>query len=578
MYWKLSRNPRKNSALRALGVCFSAMFVQCTGTISTPSGASSPSGPGSDVGEEVLGEPEVLGTSSTGELACTAPSVGATPLSRQTRAQYSRSVTSLLGVTNFQTGALPDDEKVGPFDGNVIAPIGDLAVEQYAVAAETVAKSAMGKLETLVACDRRARGDKACADEFIRTFGKKVYRRPLSSDEQSAYAALYDAYAGQGYPDALRVLVQTMLQSPTFLYHVELAPPMPPSDGSKLVALDAFELASRLSYFLVGTTPDDALLAAAGDGSLLKDATLRAQATRLLADPLADDTLERFHLQWLALDDLSQLSKDTSAYPMFDQSFASAMESELRRFVRYVMREDDGTLDTLLTAPYSFPSGKLAAVYGTDAAIDDHTPVQLNPKQRAGLLTQPAFLAVHAHADQSSPVQRGKVVIRNLLCETLPDPPPNVIATAPVPADNTTTRQRFSGHAESPACAGCHVRIDGVGFGFEAFDALGAYRATENGKPVDTRGTFAGTLDLDGPFAGPVELARKLSESEEVSACVTKQWFRFALGRFETQADSCSLDALARAFDASGRDVRSLLTGIVSSLAFRMKRAPEAQP
>jgi hypothetical protein len=481
-------------------------------------------------------------------------------------------------MTNFQVGALPDDEKVGPFDGNVIAPIGDLAVEQYTVAAESVAKSAMGKLEALVPCDRTTRGDKTCSREFIQKFGKRAYRRPLSSDEQSAYAALFDAYAGQGYADALRVLVQTMLQSPTFLYHVELAPAVPPKDGANLVALDAFELASRLSYFLVGTTPDDALLDAASDDTLLDDAILRTEATRLLEDPLADETLARFHLQWLALDALSELSKDGAAFPSFDQSVPSAMESELRRFVRYVMREDDGTLDTLLTAPYSFPSGKLAAVYGTEAAVDDHTPVQLDPEQRAGLLTQSAFLAVHAHADQSSPIQRGKVVIRNLLCETLPDPPPNVIATAPAPADSTTTRQRFAEHAEDPSCAGCHVRIDGVGFGFEAFDAIGAYRTTENGKPVDTSGKFAGTLDLDGPFTGPVELARKLSQSDEVSACVTKQWFRYALGRFETQADSCSLDALAREFDASGRDVRSLLTSIVSSQAFRMKRAPEAQP
>ncbi|MFM2421250.1 MAG: hypothetical protein RL385_5973, partial [Pseudomonadota bacterium] len=285
MYWKLSRNPRESHALRALGVCFSTLFVQCTGTIATPSGAGSPGvpgTPGNEVGEPDTEDTDVLGPSSTSALTCSVPSVGATPLSRQTRAQYSRTVSSLLGMTNFQVGALPDDEKVGPFDGNVIAPIGDLAVEQYTVAAESVAKSAMGKLEALVPCDRTTRGDKTCSREFIQKFGKRAYRRPLSSDEQSAYAALFDAYAGQGYADALRVLVQTMLQSPTFLYHVELAPAVPPKDGANLVALDAFELASRLSYFLVGTTPDDALLDAASDDTLLDDAILRTEATRLL--------------------------------------------------------------------------------------------------------------------------------------------------------------------------------------------------------------------------------------------------------------------------------------------------------
>jgi len=557
----------RTQALRTLSVCFSAMLAHCTGTVSSPSGAGG------------LGAAENApnSTNAGAALACDAPRVGATPLARLTRAQYARSVQALLGMDDVDVSGLAEDEKVGAFDGNVIAPLSELVIEQYVSLAEAVAKAAASDLPALFTCDRAAEGDAACAHDFIARFGLRAYRRPLSDDEQSAYAALYDAYAARGYTEALRVIVQTMLQSPHFLYHVELSPASP--DASATIApLDAFEVASRLSFFLVGATPDDALLAAAADGSLLEDATLKAAAERLLDDARANHTLEGFHLQWLGLDALAELNKDPAAFPGFDARYAPAMEDETRRFIRHVLREDDGSLDTLLTAPYSFPSGPLLAVYGLDAAGDGTTPVQLDPTQRAGLLTQPAFLAVHAHANQTSPVLRGKVVIRNLLCESLPDPPPNVVAKAPEPSPDATTRERFAEHEKDPACAGCHVRIDGIGFGFEAFDALGAHRDREAGKPVDARGSIVGSRDLDGSFDGAVALAHKLSQSAELSRCASTQWFRYALGRMETEADACALDSLARSFAASGRDVRALLSSIVLSPAFRTKRLPESSP
>jgi Protein of unknown function (DUF1592)/Protein of unknown function (DUF1588)/Protein of unknown function (DUF1585)/Protein of unknown function (DUF1595)/Protein of unknown function (DUF1587) len=542
------------------------VLAACTGTVGQPSGPSSAAGSDSEAGSGVPG-------ASSGALGCEVPTLGATPLARLTRTQYAESVKALLGV-DADVSQLAEDEKIGAFAGNAAAPVSELLVEQYAQVAESVAASAKSRLASLVDCEVASAGAAACASRFITEVGQRVYRRPLDAAELDAYRALYDSFGATDHSDGLRVVAQTMLQSPSFLYHVELTP----GDArGKVAPLDAFELASRLSFFLVGATPDDTLLAAAADGSLLDDTTLAAQAERLLDDPRSDRVLEDFHLQWLGLDQLASLSKSTSAFPAFDDRYAPAMEAETRAFVRYVLREDDARLDTLLTAPYSFPSGPLLDLYGVSAA-DDGGPVPLDPTQRAGLLTQPAFLAVHAHASQSSPVQRGKVVIRNVLCQSLPDPPPNVVAQAPDPRPDATTREQITAHQADPACAGCHVRIDGVGFGFEAFDALGAFRTHESGQPVDAQGTLLGTPDSDGAFDGAVELAHRLAESEAVASCVTRQWFRFALGRFEADDDACALDALTRGFEASSRNVRSLLGAIVASPAFRAKRVPASQP
>jgi hypothetical protein len=582
-----------------LGLACALATIGCTGAIRDPAAAhgpgslgprqsmnaagqdgadpsGSPTGPASLPGGK--GAPTTGPTSPTSDpgLDCTAVTVGATPLVRLNRNQYQNSVRDLLGVpaSAIDTSAIAEDEKVGPFASNTAAPVSELVIEQYMESAEALALAAAKKLEGLVACDRTQLGDDACAASFIDAFGRRAYRRPLATEEGASYQALYTAYVGSaGFADTLRIVVQTMLQSPSFLYHVELQPPAPGADAT--VPLDAYELASRLSFFLASTTPDDALLDAAASGMLATDpAELRAQAQRLLALRGASDTFASFHLQWLELDKLNGLSKDTATYPSFDPALATAMRNETVHFVDYVLRHGDGKLDTLLTAPYSFPEGALFELYGVTqpAGADPAQPVQLDPAQRAGLLTQPSFLAVHAHENQSAPVQRGKVVIRNVLCESLPDPPPNVNTTPPDPSPNATTRQRFAIHESEATCAGCHKRIDGIGMGFEAYDGIGAFRTRDGTQAVDASGTLMSTADLDGPFDGVVDLEKKLASSAEVQQCVATQWLRFALGRIETDADRCSLAQLHQAFDASGHDVRALIVAVVMSDAFREKR------
>ena len=222
--------------------------------------------------------------------------------------------------------------------------------------------------------------------------------------------------------------------------------------------------------------------------------------------------------------------------------------------------------------------GALFSVYGVaqPAGYQVGTPIAITNGQRAGLLTQAAFLARNAHADQSSPVHRGIVVRENLLCTPIPAPPANVNNAPPQVSTATSTRERFTQHSLDPNCANCHTLMDPIGLGFEHYDAVGAYRTNDGTGPVDSKGQVTGGLgELGTPFDGAVELANKLADAPEVSECVTKQWFRFSLGRIESTDDSCSLQSVRDSFRASGGNVRTLLSQIVLSDAFRNVRSTE---
>jgi hypothetical protein len=561
------------------------LLSACTGEIGGPlspsasaSGGSGGSGANGS-GTSAAGPTSNADGTSTGvvtaPLNCEQVHVGFTPLQRLSRAQYTNTVRDLLKV-NLDSASLSEDERVGIFAGNTIAPVNGLVVDQYAAAATRAAAQALPNLEKLVPCERAKLGDPACAAQFIEKFGLRVYRRPLLAQERASYVSLFQSFQANGYADALRTVVQTMLQSPNFIYRIELKPVTPGSgEGS---TLDAYELAARLSFFLLSTTPDDALLESARSGALLDSAGLQKETARLLADPRFGDTLDSFHLQWLELDKLEGLTKDSTLYPSFTPELSAAMRRETLSFVRHVINKDHAKLDTLLTASYSFPQGPLLGLYGLDSkvvrAADE--PVALDPNARAGLFTQPAFLAVHAHYNQTSPVARGKVIIRNVLCQTLPDPPPEVNTTPADPSTTASTRQRLLQHQNNPSCSGCHKRIDGIGLGFEQFDAIGAGRTMESGQAIDSSGEVLGTRSSNGSFNGAVELAHKLAASSEVQQCVATQWLRFALGRMEASADACARNKLFEDFASSDHDIRALLQAIVQSDTFRMKRVASA--
>jgi len=556
-----------------------------TGAAPGQAGGSGPSsvtgqsgGPGSSAG----------GSSGTAANPCLPGviSVGDSPMQRLTQAQYGNSVRALLGLKSVATNNIPANEKLGTFASNVSTFVTDLDVDQYTTSAETAATAALAQAswDTLVPCDHASLGDDACAALFVQTFGQRAYRRPLSATEVGRYTAQYKAFAAPasaaastgGYDNGIRVVVETMLQSPNFLYRPEVGAIN--AVNGNAVPLTPFELASRLSFFLWNSTPDDQLLSAASANQLSDASALQAQAQRLLADPRARDTMQSFHQQWLDIETAAQLTKDQATYPAYSQAVASAMAAETVDFTDYVFRQGDGKLQTLLTASYTVAGDALLPIYGVTRAAGANAsgPLQLDGTKRAGILTQTAFLAVHAHQNQSGPVQRGRTIRQNVLCEPVPDPPPNVNTAPPDPTPNATTRQRFATHESVPSCAACHQLMDKIGFGLEGFDGIGEQRAMDGTQPVDVSGAFVGTQDLDGSFNGPVELANKLAASPEVRACVTSQWFSYALGRAHTADDACSLSRLVTSFNASGQSLKQLLVDIVTADSFRYRNLSTA--
>ena len=498
-----------------------------------------------------------------------------------TRSEFNHTVRDLLGTTGTPADALAPDESIGPFFSNAIAPVTQLLVQQHDELAAALAEQASTKMNTIAGCDLAA-GGTTCAAQFIQNFALKVYRRPLESAERDEYLSLYNKELAQGtVQTAFRQVVSTLLESPFFLYHADVGAGGAPS--AKPVPLTPYELASRLSYFLWESMPDQTLFDLAAAGSLHDDAVLAAQVDRMLADPRAADAIPEFHLQWLGIRGLIGLDKDRSSFPKYDDALAAAMLAETAAFSDFVVRKGDGLMSTLFTANFSFPQGPLFALYGLaqPAGFVPGNEVRLNTAERSGILTQAAFLTAHSHRDSTSPVHRGISVRENLLCQPLNPPPPGVNMSIPAPSAGATIRDVLAAHESNPSCGGCHVLIDPIGLAFEKYDGIGAYRnswAADGSQPIDAQGEIIGGGDLSGKFDGALELAKKLASSRTAADCLANQWFRFALGRMESSDDAFSMQAIHDGFAASGNNVRKLFVSIVKSDAFRNVRATAVAP
>ncbi|MCA9671574.1 MAG: DUF1592 domain-containing protein [Myxococcales bacterium] len=504
------------------------------------------------------------GTGSTSSGLCAPVTMPA--LARLTRTQYQATLRDLVGVDIDVTTFPPDDDSLGFAVG---ATTSALLVKRYAAAAETAAKQA--DLGTVVGCAASApqkntpQGntiDEKCAREMIVSFGRRAFREPVKQDVADRLIKLYrEAVAdGQSAEDALRLVLRAMLQSPRLVYRRQ-----------RPEKQRAYSVAARLSYFLWGAPPDEALLSLAEKGGLDKGEQIAQQARVMLADKRADRAIADFFRQWLQLDRLDAISKDENTYPGFDSALAASMKRETEAFVHEVLRSGDGKLRTLLTGGYTFVDARLAAHYGIDIGADKSPSVahrvELDASRRAGLLTHASFLAINANTDQSSPIRRGKFVRERLLCQDLPAPPDNVAATPPDPDPSLPTRQRFEEHRKDPSCKSCHQLMDPIGFGFERYDGVGRYRDTEAGKPIDDSGSLVDTVDLDGDFRGVPDLAKKLAESAQVQRCMVKQWFRYAFGRRESGFDACAIREAQKRFAAADGDLRELIVAIATLLA-----------
>lgn len=496
-----------------------------------------------------------------------------TALRRLTPSAYQNTVRDLFPGVAIPAITLVPDPLVYGFDNNgeTQAPSA-LLVQQLSDGAVTVAAAAAAVPDVAFGCPADGGPDPlACGTAFLADFGPRVYRRPLAADEEAELVGLFGSVlATDGFEVAIQVVVQLALQTPEFLYLPELEV----GTGEPVVPLSGFEVASRLSYFLWNTMPDDRLFDAAAAGTLADAAGVEAEALRMLADPRATDGVDNFDRLWLALDQVDDIALDPLTYPTFDAATREAIAAESLTFARRMVR--DGTLARLLTDPSAELGPETAALYGVPLPPEGML-AQLPSGERSGILTRAAFLATRAHAVNPSPVKRGVFVLDRLLCTPVAPPPPDVDTSVPEPVEGepTTNRERYTVHVQSDRCAGCHVAIDGIGFGFEHYDSMGSYRDLDGGFAVDATGMFAVGDLADRSYDGAIEASELLAGSRTVSDCVAEGWARYALGRTLKTGDEATLAALSESFAASGGRFRDLLIEIVKSDAFRSRRTAD---
>jgi hypothetical protein len=410
---------------------------------------------------------------------------------------------------------------------------------------------------------------RTCADLVVRTLARRSWRRPLEVGEAEALMARWDAIRADGGSayDATQLVLKRIWTSPRFLFLVEPAP------GPTSAPVDAHTLAQRLAIFLWGSVPDEALMAAAEDGSLLEPEVLEAHTRRLVADPRSRALVDDLAGQWLGIRMVARASPDPNLFPAFNETVRAAMAAEMSENFAALL-SDEVPFTSLLTDNWSRITDPLRDWYGLESRFssDGPRPANVAAVGRGGWLAQGGLLTALSPPDRTSPVKRGVWTLTQLLCDEPPPPPPNVEGFPPPSAAATTVRERLDLHRADPACAACHDRIDPVGFAFEGFDPVGRIRDQDGGLPIDA----SGTLPDGTSFVGLMELQQILAHDPRVPACAAERVFTYAHGRDPGLDDRATLQETVRAFSAMGGSFVDLLVATTASEAFRAGRAVEA--
>jgi hypothetical protein len=408
----------------------------------------------------------------------------------------------------------------------------------------------------------------ACLTQAINAFGRRAFRRPLTSDETTLFVNLATSIGNQSGSNVLtgvRYAAWAILQSPQFLYRVELGAPSA-ADGGRL-KYSSFEMASRVAATLWASVPDDTLLNAAAQDSLSTPAGALAQAQRMIADPRAHRSLAAFSDQLFDYFNLGQAQKDPTMYPAWTPTLQAAMLTEVELRVDDVAFTKKADYLSLFSSTTTFVNQELAKFYGVPYAATDGAfhPVDLGPATpRVGILGSGMILAGHAHAQLTSPTLRGKFIDNMLLCRVIPPPPPGVPPLPSMAPAGSTTRQVLTAHRSAALCASCHGLMDPIGFGMENFDATGAYRTTDNGQPVDASGTLGGVA-----FDNLAQLGAAVQKDARTVPCLVNNVYENALGRAPVDQDGADLDLLIGQFAASGNLIDQLLVQLVGNDGFR---------
>ncbi|HXK20650.1 MAG TPA: DUF1588 domain-containing protein [Polyangiaceae bacterium] len=569
-------NSVRAPALHSLLVAGLLGALGCTATID---GASklNPSEPAAATGSANTagGGASVAGSSgggTAGMAAAVAPFSPSEPaLPRLTTAQYRNVIRDLFGPS-VQIPELEPDQRPYSFSiiGASTTTVSEHGVDLYSQAAFGIAKAVFGDTalrQSVVGCAPQTPLDDTCLAQFIRDFGLRAWRRPVSDSELSRYQALAGNVGRTDPWQALQFVTAAVLQSPSFLYRVELGEADASAKSPSWLRYTGYEMASRLSFLLRNSFPDAELLAAAAHGDLASRDGVVAQATRLLnATGPTEIMLRALYSEYLDLPLLDKVKFPDVMDP--NHTLGASMQSEVLEIVSRIGLREAGDMRTLFNTRSVAANQDLASLYGLPATTSTTlAPAELSADgPRAGILTTGALLTLNNRPNRTSPTIRGLFIRQRLLCGSVPPPPPGI---PPIMEDDTgppkTIREKLELHRTNPVCAACHNSMDPLGLGMEDFDQYGRFRTTyDTGQSVDAGG------DVDGvAFSGAKQLGQLLSQDPRVTACLVKQLYRYGSARLETDGEQATLQDLDSAFGAQGYQLRPLLLTLVGSDGFR---------
>lgn len=491
---------------------------------------------------------------------------------RLNRAEYNNVIRDLFGLDLRLANEFPADDVGEGFDnlGDVLS-LPPLLMEKYLDAAENTTRALMNDSE---AWERVFPQLPRAQQEFeehavrhsIQAFATKAFRRPAGDQELTRLLELYQlAREHDASPvESVAFAVQAILVSPQFIFRLEEDPSVSTTDEPK--PLDDFGIASRLSFFLWSTIPDDTLFRLAREGQLGDAERIAQQARRMLKDPKAKAIVDNFAGQWLQLRLLAGMTPDPDLFPDFDSELRSAMVEETSRYFAELVKNDASLLE-LLDSDYTFANQRLAEHYGIDQVKgEEFQRVRLQDDRRGGILTHASILTLTSNPTRTSPVKRGKWILENILGTPPPPPPPNVPELEEGDELLGSLRERMQQHRENPSCAVCHRKMDALGFGFENFDAIGAWRDQDGRYDIDPSGELPGGMT----FTKPAELRRILmASSRDFTSCLTRKLLTYALGRALSARDECLVDDIVRHVQQHEHRFSELVVAIVTSDAFR---------
>ncbi len=513
---------------------------------------------------------------------CTPGVPGTTQLPRLTQTQYDNTIRDLTGITTLTSTGLPPSSSLAP---DRVGSVDQQAWDLYQKTAEVLATQIMADPAArakVIPCTPDGAGD-ACAQQLIDSFGLKAFRRPLTTEESARFGALWTnratITATGSFDEAAELIIRAFLLSPSFLTKGEFA--KEEANGASY-ALNDYEVATRLSYLIWGSMPDDALFAAAAAGNLSTPDQIRIEAERMLADPKARGMVADFHKLYAHMGPSTrwaEYNRDTSLYPAFDPAMIPVMAQETERLFDYIVFDQQGTFQDLLTSPVAFVNASTAPLYGLDASQygADLTLVTLDGNARPGIFTRVGFLGSHASFNRTSPILRGAFLQKEVLCAEIGTPPPGAEGTELPTEGLATNRERVDAQTAAAACANCHhVYINPTGFALEGFDAIGAVQTMDNGVQIDTAATVPLGNNADGSLrtanvTGALDLMQSIASSPEAQRCYAEKWVQYAYQREANSMDACTVNQLTTKLTQGGYTVLNLITDLTQSEQFRYR-------